>query len=70
MQERDFDEETGAKEFNLDVRRQVKDVIDRVLDEMGDNFSLNEMFTPYANLVYRMLTDADITQQIEEHAER
>ena len=68
MQDPEFGSEVGEHEFTLDDRRKVKDVIDRVLDEMGDNFTLNRMFTPYANIVHKMLTDPDIKQQIDDEA--
>lgn len=68
MQYRDFNEETGKREFTLDDRRKIKDVFDRVLDEMGDSYELNGMFLPYANIVHKILTDNDITQQILDEA--
>ena len=69
MQNSDFDHETGLREFTLDDRRKVKDVVDRILDEMGDNHTLDLMFTPYANIVHKILTDEDIARQIREEAD-
>lgn len=68
MQYPDFDEEAGRREFSLDDRRKVKDVFDRVLDEMGDAHELKGMFVPYANIVHKILTDGDIAQQIQDEA--
>jgi hypothetical protein len=66
MQDAQYDKETGESEFGLNDRRKVMDVANRILDEMGDNHSLNTMFTPYANIVHKMLTDQDIEQKIRE----
>jgi uncharacterized membrane protein YheB (UPF0754 family) len=68
LQNSDFDHETGLREFTLDDRRKVKDVVDRILDEMGDNHTLDLMFAPYANIVHKILTDEDIALQIREEA--
>jgi hypothetical protein len=63
-QKYDFDKEQGAVEFGRDDRIKVKEVLDRVLDEMGDNFTLDNMFAPYANIVHKVLTDRDIAASL------
>lgn len=66
MQDSSFNALESMNEFTLDDRRKVKDVMDRILDEMGDNYTLGAMFTPYANIVHKILTDPDIEQQIDD----
>jgi len=51
--------ERYAREFTLDDRRKVKDMFDDILDEMGDCFTLDGMFAPYAEIVDKILTDLD-----------
>jgi len=59
-----FNHLEGAREFALDDRRKVKEVLDDVLDEMGDSHELNNMFAPYAEVVHFILTDTRIKQNI------
>ncbi len=81
--ERDYEEEkynrrvhdTGDGEhesvpipFTDEDRRRVSDVLERVWDEMLDSHTLSSMFAPYGRIVHIILTDAQITLQLEEHA--
>lgn len=56
--------EPVKREFTYEDRKRVKDVLDCILDEMGDSYTLQAMFKPYAEIVQQALTDQRITESL------
>jgi hypothetical protein len=50
-------------------RRRVKYLLAQLQDEMDDSFELSAMFEPFGNVVNTLLTDPDITANLQDIVE-